>query len=339
MRADQLHVIGAYSNPRRYQVRPKLLRPWVEHMLDSGVTLTLVVHNFGERDCDFDPHEFPGVKMIELRGGPEHELWLQYALYNHGLYAAMNAGAKYLCFQDTDIRFTRKDWAAETLHMLQHHPVGQTWTTSADLGPDGSVIPNEWGNWVDRSFCAAWKAGDVEITDGPYAQPVTKAMIAADRKRDWRQHTGYSWAIRADALKKLGRLPDWLIVGSSDWHMALGFAGKLRQMVHDAIRDGGEQKYSPGYYRKLLQFAALCDEHIRQDIGVVPGHVLHGWHGPKRNRFYGAREQILTEAHFDPERDIIYDGQGLPSLCTDNRPLRDGLRRYNGLRNEDSIDV
>jgi hypothetical protein len=97
--------------------------------------------------------------------------------------------------------------------------------------------------------------------------------------------------------------------------------------------------YSPGYRRRLLEFAALCEMHIKQDIGCVDGTIVHGWHGNKRLRFYNARDQVMRESKFDPDLDITADFNGLPTLCRDNRVLRDGLRRYGTLRNEDSIDL
>ena len=79
--------------------------------------------------------------------------------------------------------------------------------------------------------------------------------------------------------------------------------------------------------------------HVRQDIGCVPGTILHGFHGSKKNRVYLSRKDILVESKFDPDRDLTYDWQGIPSLKGDNRLLRDGLRRLMVIRNEDSIDL
>ena len=89
---------------------------------------------------------------------------------------------------------------------------------------------------------------------------------------------------------------------------------------------------SPGYIRRYEQFARLCDLYVKQDIGVVDGTVLAGFHGHKSKRCYLTRAQIFTEANYDPDRDIAYDGNGLPYLCSDNRLLRDGIRRYDAIR-------
>ena len=337
MRADLLHVVGVYSNPRRFASRLRLAREWIEHMHESGVRLILVQHAFGERPYDFDADDplLRGVNLVSLRGGPEHELWLKEGLVNAG-FARVPEEAKYLCWEDADVRHVRSDWAAETVHMLQHYRVGQTWAQTIDLGPQGEVMTNEWGHDVDRSFCAAWLAGDIdEPTDG-YGQPQSRALFARRTgEKDWRQHYGYSWAIRRDALKGLGRLLDWMVTGSADYHMALGFCGKLRSVTERELADHREKGLSHGYVRRLREFAQRCEEHIRQDIGCVPGTLIHGFHGPKKNRFYIGRKDILIESGFDPDVDLAADVNGLPTLVTDNRLLRDGLRRYNVQRNED----
>jgi hypothetical protein len=249
--------------------------------------------------------------------------------------------ARYLCLQDTDVRHLREDWAAETVHMLQHYRVGQTWSHSIDLGPQGEIVTNEWGNDADRSFCAAWLAGHVtaDLTEGYHGEGAAfkvSTALKAQGKMDWRQHYGYSWAIRREVLHWIGLL-DWMVTGSADYHMALGFAGLLRNKTAKELADDQGQ-LSVGYIRRLQEFADKCEAHVRQDIGCVPGTIAHDWHGPKRNRFYISRKQILIESGFDPDKHVAYDFNGIPYLAGDNRLLRDGLRTLAVARSEDSID-
>jgi hypothetical protein len=336
---DMLHVVAAYNNPRRYAVRPRLLlNHWLPPLLESGARVTIAQHTIGARAHDLDPEKDPILKhvnLVNIRGGAEQELWLQHALYNAAI-ARLPEDAQYICWQDTDIVHLQPSWVADALHMLQTHRVGQTWTHAIDLDPTGNVARNEWGNDVDRSFCAAWLAGDVRACNGAYAPNTTRALLPESKDRDWRQHTGASWVIRRGPLQGIGRLLDWMIIGSGDYHMGHGFAGTLPELIEAGRASGG---YAPSYYRRLAEFASLCDVHIRQDIGCLPGTITHGWHGPKTSRFYGTREDVMRDSGFDPDRDIALDVNGLPTLCGDNRKLRDGLRRYNRRRNEDSVDV
>jgi hypothetical protein len=322
--ANKLYVVGAYYNHRRSAHRPGLVRKWAKDNLDSGASVMLVQHAFGERPYEFstDDPDFRHVTLVNIRGGAAYELWIKEALLNYG-FSRLPEEAQYINWQDTDVSHVRHDWADETVHMLQHNIVGQTWTHSVDLDADANIMTDEWGVDVNRSFAKAFIDGDVGPTTGSYASP--KALIPPDKKADLRSHTGWSWAIRRGGLfGGIGALPDWDIIGSADWHIARAFAGIENGMVNF--------KASPGYTRRWLEFARICDLHIKQDIGVVPGTLLAGFHGSKTKRYYVTRNEVLGESGFDPDKDIGRDAFGLPYLCSDNRKLRDGLRRYNMLR-------
>jgi hypothetical protein len=153
VRADLLHVVAVYSNPRRFAARTRLLRQFIEQQLDSGVRLTLVEHAFGERPYEFERHceTLHSVNHIQVRGGASHELWIKESLIKIGV-RRLPEDWKYLAWIDADVAFVRPNWAAETVHALQHYRVVQPWSHSIDLGPDGQVMRNEWGNDADRSF-------------------------------------------------------------------------------------------------------------------------------------------------------------------------------------------
>ena len=268
MKASLLHVVGAYFNHWRAPHRSQLARKWVKDALDSGANVTFVEHALGERPYEFsaeDP-DFKHVNLVQIRGDERYEVGLlKEGLLNYG-FSRLPEDARYVCWQDMDVAHVRPDWAAETVHMLQHYFVGQTWTHSVDLDEAGNVMRNEWGNDADRSFSAAFAAGDVTHDSGAYLPP--RALIDAARKPDARSHSGYSWAIRRSALTGIGRLVDWDIIGSADYQMARCFAGAFAGKFDFAA--------SPAYVRRYAEFARLCDLHIRQSVGVVPGD------GPRR---------------------------------------------------------
>jgi hypothetical protein len=336
MLPQPLFVVGVYYSHRPDMLldprhtRLRLLHEWAARLLDTkDVDLTIVEHTIGERQFELDPADprMRHVRLVQLRGCSEQEVWLSWALLNAG-FARLPDNAQYLCFQDTDVTHYRPDWATCTVDMLQLHRVGQTWSDSIDVGPRGEQIPDEHGNMVNRSFSAAWVAGDISEIGDEYGQ--LKALRGPRKgKPDTRAHPGYSSAIRKSALTGIGRLIDWDITGSSDWHMYRAFAG-----ISTLLGNMG-----PTYNRRLREFAARCDEFIRQDIGVVPGTIIAGWHGHKRNRYYARRNEVMTLSSFDPDIDIAPDVNGLPTLCADNRALRDGIRRYNRMRREESIET
>ena len=337
MRAELLYVISCYFNHRRNPHLLRNARAWLERSQDSGARVIFVEHQIGERPYEFDPMMFPHVQLIQLRGTAAHELWLKEALLKRAL-GYLPEDARYVCWEDADVEHARKDWAPETVQMLQNHRVGQTWTHAIDFGPGGEVMTNEWGHDVDRSFAAAWRDGDVKCPagdvlldkagkcmpqDGYYGSGETGPVAS---KRDRRQHYGYSWAARRDVLQGVGFI-DWLVTGSADYHMALAFAGLTSRI--------GEES-SDGYRRRIREYARNCNEFVRQDIGVVPGTLMAHFHGPKNKRFYISRHSVMTASGFDPDRDLSTGGDGLPQLVGDNRVLRDGLRRYFMRRNEEA---
>lgn len=332
--AQDLHVVAVFNNPRRWKSRERLLRKFIPHMLDSGVTLHLADHAFGERDHVFaegDPL-MRHVHHLRLRGGADHELWIKEALQK-AVIRRFAEGVRYVALIDADVFYQDPNWATETLHMLQHHRVGQTHSHSIDLDVQGRPLVNEWGNVLDRSFCQAWVDGDVAVVRDDYGvgQPLSLALLER-RERSLvttGQHYGFAWAFRMETFSRIGGLPDWLVTGSADYHSALAFAG---------IRQESDAYLSPACARRLAEFSDRCDEHVRQDIGVVPGILHHGFHGTKPKRNYLTRKYILAESQYDPDRDLTYDWQGIPSLAGDNRILRDGLRRLNAARNEDSSE-
>ncbi|BAK84530.1 hypothetical protein [Komagataeibacter medellinensis] len=332
MKPSDLHVICVYSNNRRWKSRERLLYRFISHMLDSGVSLTIVEHTIRERDfaLQSDDPAFRHTQLFQVRGTDRQENWLKEGLIRYGRQRLPDS-ARYIAQIDADVAFQRPDWATATLDMLQIHRVGQPWSYSVDLGPDENPVMDENDRLMDRSFCAAWAAGDIRVTPNDYGmgQPTASWMLKGER-RDWRQHYGYAWAFRADVYDAIGGLPDWLVTGSADYISAMAFAGLLNT---------SDTYTSSSCTRRLQQFAALCDEHVKQDIGVVPGMLSHGFHGPKRKRFYLDRKDILRESGFDPDLDIAYDRHGLPCLARDNRILRDGLRRLSVMRDEDANTI
>lgn len=329
MDKKDLHVIAVFNNNRRWVNRLKLLKKFVEHMVSSGVTLHLCEHVMGQRDFAYSEDD-PMLKHFnyyKIRGDEHHEGWLKEGLQQY-VSARLPDTAKYLAIIDADVTFTNPDWVHLTLDMLQCHRVGQPWSFSVDMDQNNNPVHDEHGNLMDRSFSAAWIAGDVRCVAEDYGlgQP-SGTWLLNEEVVDWRQHYGYAWAFRMDVWNAIGGLPEWLITGEADYISAMAFSGRLNE---------SRNYTSPGAQRRIRRYAELCDKHVRQDIGVVPGILHHGFHGSKKKRFYMTRGEILRESNFDPDIDIGRDRHGLPYLCSDNRILRDGIRRLSVMRDEDS---
>ncbi len=321
--ARDLHVIAVCSNPVGWASRYRLFRPFVAEMERAGVHLVIVEHAFAERD--FAVTHGHNRDHLQFRGREGYEIWLKESLINAGFrhLTATAPNWRKAAWIDADVSFIRPDWAEATLEALDHYAVVQPWSYSIDLGPRFEPMANEWGNDVDRSFGRAFAAG-VFRGGWPYAD-------SAAGDADTRYHCGYAWAIRREAYEAIGGLIDWMPTGSADFHMALAFGGMLRS--HVAKHESGR---SAGYLRRLEEFAARCDQHVRGAVGYAAGLICHNFHGYKAKRGYFTADHILAETAFDPDHDLERDRFGIQRLTGAKPRLAQAIRSWFRQRDEDA---
>jgi hypothetical protein len=319
---SELHVISVVHNPLRFRSRHVLFQDFMRRCRAAGVTLHVVEASFGDRYHD---HVEPGVDHQTLLV-QNQELWVKESMIRTGL-SRLPEDAKYVAWIDGDVSFARLDWAQETIHQLQHYRIVQMFQTAADLGPQGEIMQ------VFNGFGYSKAEGLPELLNSSapayyYAGDSGRAEAQRPGRKFW--HPGFAWAARREVLDQVGFI-DWSVLGSADHIMALAWMGKVDRAVPSGLH--------PNYIRHARMYQELCDEHVRGDIGYVPGTLLHWWHGKKRDRRYIDRWEILKRHQYDPERDIRRDTQGLVQLTRAGERMRDDLRGYFRARNEDSIDV
>lgn len=300
---DTLHVITAVANPIRWQSRTRLYRQFEEHMLNSGVHLTVVECAYGDR-----PHELgdnPRVAHVPVRA--RSLLWTKENLLNLGL-ARLPQDWRYAAWIDADVTFRKPGWASETVHALQQYDVVQPWSDCYDLGPNDGHLQ------LHRSFCRLAHEG------APIQPTGTDGYAFA--------HPGYAWAATRRALGLLGGLIETAVLGAADHHMALALLGRVRESVPGTI--------SEGYLRPLLRWEARARQHIGGNIGYVPGTIEHDWHGAKEKRAYVDRWTVLTRNEFDPDIDLLRNTWGVLELAGNKPQLRLDIDRYFRARDEDS---
>ena len=308
-RHDELYVVACVFNPRRFESRIRLFREFEDYVRASGAKLFVVEAAFGDRR-----HE------VTERGNPMHlqlrtdvELWHKERLLNLGIQH-LPPEAKYVAWVDTDVHFTRHDWANETVHMLQHHPVVQMFGQAANLGPNEEVL------WLARGIAKGWQE---------YGKPVWECPEKL--LRGVKDHPGLCWAFRREALDAMGGLLDFCIAGSADLHMVGAWAGNYLL--------GHPEDLPMAYKRQLSQWANRAAQTVRGNVGCVAGTVLHHWHGKTKERGYDNRWRIMVEHQFDPVRDLVTDTQGMLRWSGMNPELAAAIRQSLAGRNEDSIDV
>jgi hypothetical protein len=306
--SDKLHVVAVVSNPVRFNSRYRLFKNFVEHMKQfPTVELTIVELAFGARA--FEVTEPNDPRHVQVRSNCE--LWHKESLINLGV-RRLPSDWKYMAWVDADLSFTNFDWASETVHELQHHPVVQLFQNCADLGPDGAIMQTH------TSFGMLYQNGELKVSPDYYA----------GKKFG---HPGYAWAITREAYNAIGGFPDFAILGSGDHHMASAFIGNVGASIHKDMHQN---------YRTLwTTFQDRCEKHIQHNVGFVHGTILHHFHGKKKTRYYVERWKTLIDHKYDPLADIQHDWQGLVTLSGNKPGLRDDLIRYFRSRLEDSTDT
>jgi hypothetical protein len=330
---NKLYVVTAIINPCRYQTRYRLYVDFAKMVEDSGGVLYTVECAFGNR-----PHEVTqkdNARHVQIR--TKSEVWHKENMLNIGI-SRLPPDWEYVAWVDADVMWARPDWVKETLQQLQHYHVVQMFSVAQDLGPNSEPINlhkgfvyqyQQLGDPFDLN--QTW---DQAIDDfiAHRAKQFALTCYAGETKKgieSW--HPGFAWAARREAIDALGGLVDWAILGAADRHMAYALIGRCAKSI-----PGGVQ----GTYRRLLmEWEQRAEKYIRRNIGFVPGMLLHRWHGNKSQRRYQDRWNIVIKHKFDPELDLKKDWQGLWQLTEKNRDLRDDLRHYFRMRNEDSIDL
>lgn len=307
MRTDTLHVVTVVSNPMRYKSRIALYKEFEKHVACSGATLWTVELALGDRPFDVtqadNPHHIQ-LRSLEI-------LWHKENMINLAIQR-FPLDWEYVAWVDADIMFNRPDWVVETVHQLQTYQIIQMFSKAVDLDPDYNILRSHDG-FVWSYFQNGFRS--------PAGMGYTKYGL-------W--HPGFAWAANREAIDILGGLMDFAILGAADRHMATALVGCVDDSVPPSI--------SKGYKNELLIWQGRAKK-LRKDIGYMNGTISHYWHGKKKDRRYTERWTILSHNHYDPDTDIKKDWQGLIQL-TGNKPrLRDQIRHYFGVRNEDSIDV
>jgi len=308
MRADLLHVVTCVGNPIRWKSRIELYEQFEAHMLDSGVHLTTVECTYGDRPSELSCDR--RVNYIRVRADGGALVWNKENLLNIGI-SRLPPEAKFIATIDADVTFRRRNWAAETVHALQHYHVIQPWSDAYDLGPNDEHLE------LHRSFSRLVHERR-PIMQGPNAK-VGPYQFG---------HPGYAWAWTRQALEWLGGLVETAALGAADHHMAMALIGKVDDSIPGNI---GEAYAAPlrGWQDRALR-------HIAMNISYVPGSIEHSWHGPKARRAYVDRWSILTRNHFDPAADLKHNTYGVVELAGNKPELRHDIDQYFRSRCEDA---
>lgn len=307
-----LYVVTTVFNPIRWRSRWKLYDDFVRMVEQSGAVLYTVEVAFGDREFAVTSHDNP--RHLQLR--TSQELWIKENSLNL-MIQRLPADWQYVAWVDADVHFVRPDWANETIHQLQHYDFVQMWSEAHDLKANHELMTTH------NSFVWCWQR---KLQDFYPKETGYYGAKPGQKKYYW--HPGYAWAARRSALEAVGGLIDWGILGGGDLYMARLLTGISRVLP---------KSLGPTGQAWLKTWGERADRCIRKNVGVVEGGLFHYWHGPKAQRGYQDRGQILVSGKFDPAAHLRRDTQGLWMLDDLAVELRDGIRSYFRQRNEDQV--
>jgi hypothetical protein len=299
-----LHVACAYSNPLRWRTRRVLMNDFRQHMAASpNIALHACELAYGER-----PFEVTGGSAEDVQLRTSDELWHKENILNAAIQR-FPPDWKYGAWIDADFHMTRRDWALEAIHQLQHFDFVQLFSSYSD------VTAQHRPYRLMPSY--AWVCRNGRVRSGqPYGYGSNSPGA-----------TGGAWAFRRSAFDAVGGLLDVCVLGSADWHMAFGLGGQANSAPEST-------RCSRGYMNAVRQWQDRARS-IRGNIGYVENHAVHHFHGSKIFRAYGDRWKILRDNDFDPATDLVRDWQGIWQLAGNKPRLRDEIRAYFRARNED----
>lgn len=322
---DNFYVVAVMTNPERFKTRPRLFKEFMARMDRYGVKLYVVEGAFGYREYEVTDPTNPRHIQIQT----DSELWHKENLINIGI-SRLPPTWEYVAWIDGDIDFVNPDWALETVHELQHHPVVQMFEDAIDLGPSHEILTTH------KSFAYCYKnkmgtsGGIVSDLSGNSSKNSADGYYYGNEYRPGKYwHPGYAWAATRNAINTLGGLFEMGILGAGDHHMACCLIGEGRRSIPKDLH--------VNYGHSVLAWEERA-KRLHSNIGFIKGSIYHYWHGKKRDRRYKSRWQILIDNKYNPAKDVHKDWQGVLSLYPGHDKMRDEIRDYFKSRNEDSID-
>jgi hypothetical protein len=339
---EPLYVVIPVSNPWRWKSRYKRTDRAIKHFMDAGAVVVLVEVAFNRREFVYADSGLDGTpancgilgqdhrfrhKYIGLRSASE--LWLKEAQ----ICAAVQQlpyDWEQMAFVDSDVMFLRPNFVGECIQQLQHYSWLQMFSHAQDLTPEYEVMPHGYPHATGLGYVQAWKN---DLLDAFIAKD--KMQERADPYYPSRVWPGVAWACSRYGWDAVGGLMPFHIWGGCDWVTAHALVGDPQRMMRTDLH--------PVYQQMVMEWFDKAERHIRRNVGVMTGTIVHNFHGLKPLRAYDKKHALLAKIGFNPQRHLKNDSQGLPILNDDGSDayiiLRDAMRQIAKERNEDTNDL
>jgi 8-oxo-dGTP pyrophosphatase MutT (NUDIX family) len=280
--SSDLWVISCYFNPCRYKTKRRNFDAFRAGMAKVGANLLTI-----EWAYQGEPLELAeGDNVLHLRGGGL--MWQKERLLNIAA-ARLPGSCTKIAWLDNDLLFGNPNWYGQTSEALDDYVVVQPFDRVVRL-PQGQTTYQGTGHHYES-----------------FASVFARAPGVARRSEFVNHgHTGFAWAARRELFEKVG-LYDPCLTCSGDHLMSHGFAGGLIHTPCIARMIGPQKTYLQHYLKWAIQARDL----VGGKIGVVPGNLLHLWHGDLVNRRFAELNNEFKAFDFDPDKHLRHDENGL----------------------------
>lgn len=301
---SELWVITSFFNPSAYKTKERNYQLFRDGLRARGIQLLTV-------ECSFDG-QFELTDGPVIRVGARDPMWQKERLLNLAIQRLPETCDK-LVWADCDVLFENPDWATETHQLLESHALVQPFSEAVRL-PQGAVSQTDGEEETAPSFCSVFAKDALRCRSGKF---------------DAHGHTGYAWAVRRDVIQSVG-LYDAAVAGSADHFMAHAALGDWDSPCVTRLlgQDSAHREHFETWARKF-------SDAVQNRVGVVPGRLLHLWHGDTAKRSYMGRHTDLANLGFDPSRDLEPGDEGAWNWASGRSDLADWARRYFESRDED----
>ena len=272
-------------------------------------------------ECAFGSSPFLVTKPMN----PQHiqirspqPMWLKEHLINLAV-SKLPSSWKYVAWVDPGVEFGNPNWVREAIQTLKKYHLVQLFdkhhasSIADDKTPTEAVQSGFVRRQLELMLGSHLKPGE--------SSPLAKSLLAssseshtiADRRSSTTGHPGLAWAATQRAWELMGGLLDFAIGGAGDVYMAYGLLGMLESC---SIELG------PGEYKKAIEgWGKRAQSFIQKNIGYIRGSIHQRWQEPNSETLILAREKLLCESHFDPQKDLKKDFTGLYSFADPHSPL------------------
>jgi len=274
-------VITSYFNPARYKTKRLNFDAFMEGMNAVGANVLVVEMAFGDAPFELEP----GERVLHFRG--DSVMWQKERLLNVAA-ARLPDSCRKVGWFDADLIFKEPDWLERTSEALDRHMVLQPFSHAVRLNRDNC---DDGTGSLSESFASIFVRDPAPARVGNFHS---------------HGHTGFAWAARREFFEECG-LYEASLTGAGDHLMAHAFVAGManspcmRHVFHGAAH----------YSEHFIRWGIRARDLAGAKIGVVPGRILHLWHGDLEDRAYGERLRQFRALGFNPDLHLRHDEGGM----------------------------